>query len=124
MRSGAPGWRDRALPLLAVLGDSTAQRIGASAFDHGWVGPLARGLAESGQPRRVVTLPVGGARTGDLLAGQLAALEALDPPADTVVAVVGANDLRHTPLPAGSSRSRSWPPNSRPAQCWLRSPAR
>ena len=81
-------------PLWAVLGDSTAQGIGAPSWDEGYVGQLRRALDDGSEhPWRVVNLSKSGARTDDVLERQLPALEALDPPADLVTCAIGANDI-------------------------------
>ena len=95
-------------PLWVVLGDSTAQGIGAPAWDEGYVGQLRRALDEgSERPWRVLNLSRSGARTDDVLDRQLPALEALAraPGAPTgttvphlVTCAIGANDIvRRTP---------------------------
>lgn len=92
--------RDADAPLWVVLGDSTAQGIGASGHDRGYVGQL-RALLEQrdGAGWRVLNLSRSGARASDVLASQLPSLEALQAPPDLVTCVVGANDLLRTPLP-------------------------
>ena len=88
-------------PLWAVLGDSTAQGIGAPSWDEGYVGQLRRALDDgSERPWRVVNLSRSGARAADVLDRQLPALEALDRPPDLVTCAIGANDVvRRTPPP-------------------------
>lgn len=78
-------------PLWIALGDSSAQGIGASAFDRGYVGQLRRVL---GPDWRVVNVSRSGARTLDVLARQLPALERLGVQPDLVTVTVGVNDLR------------------------------
>ncbi|HEX2046767.1 MAG TPA: SGNH/GDSL hydrolase family protein [Acidimicrobiales bacterium] len=111
----AAEWEDanrRALegagPLWVVLGDSTAQGIGAPSWDEGYVGQLRRALDDgSDHPWRVVNLSRSGARAADVLDRQLPALEALDPPPDLVTCAIGANDVVHrTPLPVLEDRLR------------------
>ena len=59
-------------PLLAVIGDSTALGIGASAPDRGYVGLLREALSHRDRrPWRVVNLAQSGARTADGLERQL-----------------------------------------------------
>ena len=83
--------RAAAGPLWVVLGDSAAQGVGASAHDRGWVGLVhGRLRTASGEPWRVVNLSRSGARTRDVLDGQLADGLALSP--DLLTAVVGGND--------------------------------
>ena len=90
---------DGAGPLWVVLGDSTAQGIGAPAWSEGYVGQLLRGLDEGAErPWRVVNLSRSGARAVDVLDRQLPALEAMSVPPDLVTCAIGANDIvRRTP---------------------------
>ncbi|MCY7302966.1 MAG: GDSL-type esterase/lipase family protein [Thermoleophilia bacterium] len=85
---------ERSEPLWLVLGDSTAQGIGASSFDRGWVGQLRELLAADRQEWRVINLSQSGGRVRDVLGAQLplAAQLGLEPALITVA--VGANDLR------------------------------
>jgi lysophospholipase L1-like esterase len=87
-----------------VLGDSTAQGIGASAPDRGWVGQLGDWLDGDGSSLgltdlAVVNLSVSGAKVADLHRDQLPAYRALvdafGAPALTTVAI-GANDAMRT----------------------------
>jgi lysophospholipase L1-like esterase len=89
-------------PLWVVLGDSTAQGIGAPAWDQGYVGQLRDALEKgSGRAWRVVNLSKSGARAADVVATQLPRLQALDTPPDLVTCAIGANDMvRRTPPPA------------------------
>ena len=83
-------------PLWVALGDSMSQGIGASAFDHGWVGQLSTRLRGAGWTHRVLNLSVTGARVEDLLDTQLPALDAAvrsAGPAALVTVVVGSNDV-------------------------------
>jgi lysophospholipase L1-like esterase len=80
-------------PLWVALGDSTAQGIGASTPDRGYVGQLLGRLRERESPGwRVVNLSVTGARLTDLVRVQLPRLDAAAP-ADLVTCAAGANDL-------------------------------
>lgn len=90
--------------LWVVLGDSTAQAIGASSFDRGYVGLVRDWLAErDGVPWRVVNLSKSGAVAADVVADQLPVLATLAP--DLVSCAVGANDLlRRSDLPAALER--------------------
>ncbi len=80
-------------PLWVALGDSSAQGIGASAFDRGYVGQLRRVL---GPGWRVANVSMSGARTRDVLERQLPALERLAVRPDLVTVTIGVNDLRLT----------------------------
>ncbi|MEO5632270.1 GDSL-type esterase/lipase family protein [Gaiella sp.] len=84
----------RSEPLWLALGDSTAQGIGASAFDRGWVGQLHGLMVADGREWRVVNLSQSGGRVRDVIGDQLplARRLALEPALITVA--VGANDLR------------------------------
>lgn len=85
-------------PLWVVLGDSTAQGIGAPSWDDGYVGQLLRALdagADPDRPWRVVNLSRSGARVADVLDRQLPALDALGQPPDLVTCAIGANDIVH-----------------------------
>lgn len=80
--------------LWVVLGDSTAQAIGAPAYKQGYVGQLREWLEErSGTPWRVLNLSKSGAKVADVVASQLPRLEALDVPPELVTCAIGANDL-------------------------------
>ncbi|MEY2449066.1 MAG: hypothetical protein QOH79_2542 [Acidimicrobiaceae bacterium] len=84
-------------PLWVVLGDSTAQGIGTTSRDHGYVLTILRALREQRDPAwRVVNLSRSGARVRDVLEAQLPHLEDLAA-ADLVSCAVGANDLVPTP---------------------------
>lgn len=95
--------RDRGAegPLWVVLGDSTAQGIGAPSWDEGYVGQLRRALdAGSRRPWRVVNVSRSGARALDVVERQLPLMEALPSPPDLVTCAIGANDVvRRTPSP-------------------------
>ena len=86
-------------PLWVVLGDSTAQGIGASTYTGGYVGQLLNLLNDqrpAGQPLwRVLNLSRSGARTADVLAVQLPKLDAIaaEQPPQLVTCAIGANDL-------------------------------
>ncbi|MEA2901147.1 MAG: hypothetical protein QOH36_1034 [Actinomycetota bacterium] len=88
-------------PLWVVLGDSTAQGIGAPSPDEGYVGQVHRMLeATTGQTWRVLNLSKSGERAAGLLATQVPRLEALDVVPDLVTCAIGSNDIiRRTPLP-------------------------
>ena len=88
-------------PLWVVLGDSTAQGIGAPSPDQGYVGQVHRMLeATTERVWRVLNLSKSGERAAGLLATQLPRLEALDVVPDLVTCAIGSNDIiRRTPLP-------------------------
>ena len=81
-------------PLWLVLGDSTAQGIGASSFDRGWVGQLRQLLEKEGTDYRLVNLSQSGARVRDVLAEQLPLAQALGLDPALITVAVGANDIR------------------------------
>lgn len=88
-------------PLWVVLGDSTAQGIGAPSWDQGYVGQLRAVLDEhSSVPWRVLNLSRSGARAADVVSTQLPRLEALEDKPDLVTCAIGANDMVPTPLPS------------------------
>jgi len=79
--------------LWVALGDSTAQGIGASTPDRGYVGQLLGRLREGESAAwRVVNLSVTGARIADVVREQLPRLDDLGE-ADLVTCAAGANDL-------------------------------
>ncbi len=76
-----------------ALGDSTAQGIGASRPERGYVGLIAQRLRDAtGRPVVVINLSASGARVHDVVAEQLPKLAGLKP--DLVTVAVGANDIR------------------------------
>jgi lysophospholipase L1-like esterase len=80
-------------PLWVALGDSTAQGIGASTPDQGYVGQLLVRLRErEGRSWRVVNLSVTGARLPDVVRVQLPRLNDAAKP-DLVTCAAGANDI-------------------------------
>lgn len=85
--------------LYVAMGDSTAQGIGASRPQRGYVGLLADDLAQrSGGIVRVVNLSVTGARIERVLREQVPAFERLlrDESPDLVTLGVGSNDAART----------------------------
>lgn len=79
--------------LYVALGDSTAQGIGASRPDRGYVGLIAERLrTTTGRPVQVLNLSRSGARVLDVVHDQLPQLAGLRP--DVVTVAVGANDIR------------------------------
>ena len=85
-------------PLWLVLGDSSAQAVGASSRATGYVGLVLERLRADGTPWRVVNLSRSGAKTRDVVDLQLPAAAELAP--RLVSAVVGGNDAVGTPLEA------------------------
>jgi lysophospholipase L1-like esterase len=80
-------------PLWVALGDSTAQGLGASAPDRGYVGQLLVRLREmQGRPWRVINLSVSGARLADVVREQLPRLRDAGEP-ELVTCAAGANDV-------------------------------
>jgi len=81
-------------PLWVVLGDSTAQGLGAASPDGGYVGQVLAGLREqTGQPWRVLNLSVSGSLTRDVTGVQLPRIPA---GADLVTCGIGVNDILYT----------------------------
>lgn len=81
-------------PVWVALGDSTAQGIGASSWDAGYVGQFLRLLRdETGESWRVVNLSRSGARVVDVARDQLDHMARLVPHPDLVSCVIGANDV-------------------------------
>lgn len=80
-------------PLWVAVGDSTAQGLGASAPDRGYVGQLLVRLREAQRrPWRVVNLSVTGARILDVAHDQVARIVEAGQP-ELVTCAVGANDV-------------------------------
>ena len=80
-------------PLWVALGDSTAQGIGASAPDRGYVGQLLVRLRdEERRPWRVVNLSVTGARVADVVREQVPRINEVGEP-ELVTCAAGANDV-------------------------------
>jgi len=78
-------------PLWVVLGDSTAQGIGAPGPDDGYVGQSLRELEErTGERWRILNLSVSGSLIRDVLAEQIPAIPAN---VDLVTCGIGANDI-------------------------------
>jgi lysophospholipase L1-like esterase len=93
-RDQALGRGEEAGPLWAVLGDSTAQGLGAPDPHNGYVGQTLQQLRRtSGRSWRVLNLSVSGGLTRDVLAGQLPLLAGLDSPPDLVTCGAGVNDI-------------------------------
>lgn len=105
VRAFADFWQEnnqRALaasgPLWVVLGDSTAQGIGASSPLHGYVGQVHGELVRrSGRPWRVVNLSRSGAAASDVLTRQVPRIAELPVRPELVTCGVGGNDILATP---------------------------
>ncbi len=81
-------------PLWVVLGDSTAQGLGAPTPDGGYVGQVLAGLRrQTCLPWRVLNLSVSGALTRDVLGAQLPLMPARP---DLVTCGIGVNDILYT----------------------------
>jgi acyl-CoA thioesterase-1 len=81
-------------PLWVVLGDSTAQGLGAPTPAGGYVGQVLAALREqTGQPWRVLNLSVSGSLTRDVAGTQLPRIAA---GASLVTCGVGVNDILYT----------------------------
>ncbi len=81
-------------PLWVVLGDSTAQGLGAPGPESGYVGQVLAELRErTGQRWRVLNLSTSGALIRDVLQYQLPRLPAAP---DLVTCGIGANDILYT----------------------------
>jgi acyl-CoA thioesterase-1 len=81
-------------PLWVVLGDSTAQGLGAPSPDRGYVGQVLTELRQrTGLPWRVLNLSVSGALTRDVISAQLPRMPAH---ADLVTCGIGVNDILYT----------------------------
>lgn len=81
-------------PLWVVLGDSTAQGLGAPTPDDGYVGQVLAALRQrTGQPWRVLNLSVSGSLTRDVTGTQLPRVPA---GADLVTCGIGVNDILYT----------------------------
>lgn len=96
-------------PLWVVLGDSTAQGIGATSHLGGYVGQVHRMLeAATTTPWRIVNLSRSGAKAADVLDRQLPALEGAGLRPSLVTCAVGSNDvIRRTPLEDAARDLRS-----------------
>jgi acyl-CoA thioesterase-1 len=84
-------------PLWVVLGDSTAQGLGATSPLHGYVGQVAGVLNESSShPWRILNLSRAGAQAAHVLHDQVPLLEQLDVEPDLVTCGIGSNDILGT----------------------------
>jgi len=91
-------WRSQATAsgnfTYVVLGDSAAQGLGASKPQLGYVGLLAKQIAQTtGKQVRVVNLSVSGAQTEDVINKQLPELKNYKP--DLLTVEIGANNVTH-----------------------------
>lgn len=85
-------------PLWVVLGDSTAQGVGASSPLDGYVGQVRNSLDQrSGRPWRVLNLSRSGAQTWQVIDQQLPLLDELDEEPALVTCGIGSNDIFATP---------------------------
>lgn len=91
-------------PLWVVLGDSTAQGIGASTIDHGWVPRLHAALDDGGRPHALVNLSRSGAHSTHVIDEQLPLLDLLPYAPSIVTVCVGANDLMANPYAPSLTR--------------------
>ncbi len=81
-------------PLWVVLGDSTAQGLGAPSPEDGYVGQVLAALRQrTGVPWRVLNLSVSGALIRDVLNDQVPRIPAS---ADLVTCGIGVNDVLYT----------------------------
>jgi lysophospholipase L1-like esterase len=81
-------------PLWVVLGDSTAQGLGAPSPEYGYVGQVLDVLRQrTGLPWRVLNLSASGSLIRDVLSHQLPRLPAS---ADLVTCGIGVNDVLYT----------------------------
>lgn len=79
--------------LYVALGDSTAQGVGASRPERGYVGLVAARLAAAtGRPVEILNFSRSGARVRDVVAEQIPRLAGRVP--DVVTVGVGGNDIR------------------------------
>ncbi|QNE17707.1 SGNH/GDSL hydrolase family protein [Kribbella qitaiheensis] len=84
-------------PLWIVLGDSTAQGIGASSPLHGYVGQTLTALnSRSRRPWRILNLSRAGAQAAHVLNDQLPLLKKLGAEPDLVTCGIGSNDILGT----------------------------
>lgn len=81
--------------MYVALGDSTAQGIGASKPEKGYVGLLAEALAQkTRRPVHVINLSRSGAKIQDVLERQLPELQKLMLPVDAVITLnIGSNNI-------------------------------
>ena len=93
-RQAARDRGEQAGPLWVVLGDSTAQGLGAPGPRYGYVGQTLEQLRRTtGRPWQVLNLSVSGGLTRDVVAGQLPLLNDLGAQPDLVTCGAGVNDI-------------------------------
>lgn len=92
-------------PLWIVLGDSTAQSIGAPSIELGWVGQLDKIMKESGKNYRLANLSFTRARTDDVLTKQIPIMNKLGAKPDLVTLFIGYNDLSRRKLRVNLARN-------------------
>jgi lysophospholipase L1-like esterase len=110
-RYGA-AWDDRTraaletqAPLWVVLGDSTAQGIGAADLRQSYVLQLYEQRPRPLHDLAIVNVSVSGARVADLLTAQLPVLRAVRERVALVTCSIGSNDLLRSPDPRGVTRA-------------------
>ncbi len=90
-------------PLWVVLGDSTAQGLGASSPLHGYVGQVLNALRRTGTPWRVLNLSRSGAQTRHVLDDQLPLLDGLSPHWSPAASATTTSSLRRQSVSATAS---------------------
>ena len=81
-------------PLWVVLGDSSSQGVGASAWEKGWTHTVLDRLRRtSGEPWRLVNLSMSGGRFLDVADRQVPVLDTMLDEPQLVTCVIGSNDL-------------------------------
>lgn len=80
-------------PVLIVLGDSTAQGVGAANPEDGWVGLVARELREDYPDLQIHNISLSGAKIAHVVNDQLPLVRAADQAPWKVICAVGGNDV-------------------------------
>ena len=97
-------WQARAVEPAAAnaityiaMGDSTAQGIGATSPNKGYVGLIAEAITQkTGRPVHLINISKSGAKVDDVLYEQLPRLQELKVDENTVITIeIGANDAAH-----------------------------
>lgn len=90
-RHAAP---DNAITYIA-MGDSTAQGIGATSAEKGYVGLVAVAIAQkTGRPVRLINISKSGAKIEDVMNDQLPQLKQIGVDENTIITIeIGANDV-------------------------------